>query len=306
MIKITNDTSTLNGSLQELGETMAANLVAMGVTDATASQGLTTLAGRILEISPVTPTLAISLTADKSVLSYYDSESATLSATVTENGSAKEGATVEFFKGSTSLGTASTNSSGVATKAYSSAGVGDVSFTAECGNVTSTSITVEDCIFYDSCTSNAKASAWTIPSGVTSQYSSDGWMISANAYKQIKLTEKLTSACSVEFTVVDYSTPTTNLPPVIVYQYTNGETTPNQQLLLVEATSSFKALGNTISHSMVKGGVYKIEYDTTMKVYENNTLLASASNSVGLPTRFEFHMGTNRYVVYKDLKVKPL
>ena len=165
---------------------------------------------------------------------------------------------------------------------------------------------VEDCIFYDSCTSNTKASAWTIPSGVTSQYSDEGWRISANAYKQIKLTEKLTSACSVEFTVVDYSTPTTTLPPVIVYQYTNGETTPNQQLLLVEDTSSFKALGNTISHTMVKGGVYKIEYGTTMKVYENDTLLASASNSVGLPTRFEWHMGTNRHVVYKDLKVKPL
>ena len=165
---------------------------------------------------------------------------------------------------------------------------------------------VEDCIFYDSCTSNAKASAWTIPSGVTSQYSDEGWRISANAYKQIKLTEKLTSACSVEFTVVDYSTPTTNFPPVIVFQYTNGETTPNQPLLLVEDTSSFKALGNTISHTMVKGGVYKIEYGTTMKVYENDTLLASASNSVGLPTRFEWHMGTNRHVVYKDLKVKPL
>ena len=124
---MTNDTSTLNGALQELGETMAANLVAMGVTDATASDGLTTLAGKILDISPVTPTLAISLTADKSVLSYYDSESATLSATVTENGSAKEGATVEFFKGGTSLGTASTNSSGVATKTYSSTGAGDLS-----------------------------------------------------------------------------------------------------------------------------------------------------------------------------------
>lgn len=45
-----NDTSTLNGSLQELGETMAVNLVTKGVTNASASDGLTTLAGKILNI----------------------------------------------------------------------------------------------------------------------------------------------------------------------------------------------------------------------------------------------------------------
>ena len=166
---------------------------------------------------------------------------------------------------------------------------------------------VEDCILYDPLTSNS--GKWTIPSGVTSVYDNTGWKISANAYKQIKLTEKLTSACSVEFTVVDYGTSTYGTaPPVIVYQYTNGETTPNQQLLMVDSSSSFKVLGNTISHAMIKGGVYKIEYtDSTMKVYENDTLLASASNSVGLPTRFEWHMGANdRYAIYKDLKVKRL
>ena len=46
---MTNDTSTLNGALQELGETMAANLVTQGV-QASASDGLTTLAGKILDI----------------------------------------------------------------------------------------------------------------------------------------------------------------------------------------------------------------------------------------------------------------
>ena len=45
-----NDTSTLNGSLQQLGETMASNLVTKGVSGATASDGLTTLASKILTI----------------------------------------------------------------------------------------------------------------------------------------------------------------------------------------------------------------------------------------------------------------
>ncbi len=45
-----NDITTLNGSLQQLGETMAANLVTKGVTGASASDGLTTLAGKILNV----------------------------------------------------------------------------------------------------------------------------------------------------------------------------------------------------------------------------------------------------------------
>lgn len=45
-----NDTTTLNGALSQLGETMATNLTAKGVT-ASASDGLTTLAGKIATIS---------------------------------------------------------------------------------------------------------------------------------------------------------------------------------------------------------------------------------------------------------------
>ena len=45
-----NDTTTLNGALSELGETMAANITTKGVS-ASASDGLTTLAGKILQIT---------------------------------------------------------------------------------------------------------------------------------------------------------------------------------------------------------------------------------------------------------------
>ena len=45
-----NDINTLNGSLSQLGETLANNLTAKGVS-ASASDGLTTLAGKILQIS---------------------------------------------------------------------------------------------------------------------------------------------------------------------------------------------------------------------------------------------------------------
>ena len=44
-----NDTTTLDGSLQELGETLAANLTSKGVSSS-ASEGLSTLAAKILTI----------------------------------------------------------------------------------------------------------------------------------------------------------------------------------------------------------------------------------------------------------------
>ena len=63
-----NDTTTLNGALQELGKTMASNLVTKGVSGATASDGLTTLAGKILNVPSgggVSLTTSILLTSDK-------------------------------------------------------------------------------------------------------------------------------------------------------------------------------------------------------------------------------------------------
>ena len=103
-----------------------------------------------IELTPPTTPASVSLTSNKSILSYADSESATLSATVLDSDSEPlENVSVEFFKGSTSLGTADTNSSGVATKTYASAGAGDLSFTAKAGGVTSTGVNIEDCYVYD-------------------------------------------------------------------------------------------------------------------------------------------------------------
>jgi len=142
-----NDTTTLNGALRQLGETMAANLTTQGVPS-TYDEGLTTLAGKILDIQGGGGTRTLTLTADKSILSYYDGDEAILSATLLEDGVAVSGATVEFFNGSTSMGTAQTDSNGVATKTYTSTGAGDVSLKAEADNGTlvSETYTLEDCL----------------------------------------------------------------------------------------------------------------------------------------------------------------
>ena len=169
---------------------------------------------------------------------------------------------------------------------------------------------IEDCINYDSMTSNS--GKWTIPSACSTAYDSNGAKFgTATSYSQVKLTEKLTAPCSVEFTLVDYHSDWNDSASVIIYQYTGGDSTPNQELLNggFYTKSSFTACGTTISHSLVKGAKYKIEYgSSTVKAYENNTQLASNSNNVGLPTKFEFHVGSggNRWVKVKDVKIKPL
>lgn len=59
-----NDTNTLNGALSELGETLASNITSKGVS-ASASDGLTTLANKVLQISGDTPTPSTTLFEDK-------------------------------------------------------------------------------------------------------------------------------------------------------------------------------------------------------------------------------------------------
>ena len=91
-----------------------------------------------VKIKPLTrPFNNISLTSDENILSYEDGDTCTLTAQLTDDGSpvSLAGVTVEFFNGSTSLGTADTNSSGIATLTYTSAGVGDMTLTASVGGI---------------------------------------------------------------------------------------------------------------------------------------------------------------------------
>lgn len=96
----------------------------------------------------------------KSILSYSDGDSATLVAQLTNNGSSVSvsGVSVEFFKNNVSMGTAITDSNGIATKTYTSTGAGDVGFYAKCGSLYSDSYIVEDCYVY--ATDNTFKNTW--------------------------------------------------------------------------------------------------------------------------------------------------
>ena len=164
---MTNDTTTLNGSLKELGETMAANLTAQGVSS-TWDEGLMTLASKILDISPSpTPTvdsLTLAKTAGKQILSYADktsgsgnTEYCTVTATALDsNNQGVSGQSVVFKVGTTTVATETTDSNGEASYTYTSQGSGDVVLSAECSSLIQT-YSIQDCWVYDDASSDKKS-----------------------------------------------------------------------------------------------------------------------------------------------------
>lgn len=124
---------------------MATNLQSKGVT-ANASDGLTTLANKILQIGPTPIGYNIELTSDKNILSFYDNEYCVLTATLLDNnGNGVSGEEIVFKANGGVLGTVITNDNGVAQYTYQSTGVGDVTITAE-GMALQGTCSIEDCI----------------------------------------------------------------------------------------------------------------------------------------------------------------
>ena len=95
------------------------------------------------------PTISsISITSDKSAISYSDGEKATLTIiSLDEDDNPLPNQQIVIKNGSTILDTLQTGSDGTVTYEYTSQGVGDVTLTVECGEVSET-ITIEDCMVY--------------------------------------------------------------------------------------------------------------------------------------------------------------
>lgn len=91
-------------------------------------------------VTVISPTLSV--TGTKSVLSYHDHETSTITATYT--GGVLSGRSVVFKNGSTTLDTVTTDSNGQASYTYTSTGAGDVTITVECMNLQEI-YEVEDC-----------------------------------------------------------------------------------------------------------------------------------------------------------------
>lgn len=151
-------TDSLNTALETLGQTMASNLTTMGVT-ASASDGLTTLSGKILNISGGGGN-KIEITANKYILSYAESETSTITATYTEGA----GYTLEIYNAHTNvkLGDMTDAGSGTYTYTYTSTAYGNISLIVKESTEKSNIITIDDCYRYDPANSD-KTSTYGTP-----------------------------------------------------------------------------------------------------------------------------------------------
>lgn len=292
--------TSLMEALEDLGELMADNLVTMGVTYADASDGLTTLVDKILDV-PVTPVAStLTLTSDKPVLSYYDSDTLTLTATLT--GGSVSGKTIEFFKGNTSIGTAQTDSNGIATKSYSATGVGDVVFSATGNNLTSQLITVEDCKFYNS---GDKVSNLEIGSNVscTSNGSYITITTSTSGEKYVKLPVTLANDWQYEVEVAETGS-NQDLTFIIDIGGCWGAIPHNGSNMSITLTGG-SSVNYPFSGSIV-GGKLKITcISNTITVYFNNTLLVSRYREVS-GYKMGFYTNNGRVQKVKNIKLKAL
>lgn len=166
---MTNDLTTLQGALYECKDRLISELANKGVT---ASYSSTTgLLGLIHKISDIQSGELIVLTTNKSILSYSNSETATL--TATHSLGAGQSVSVYNAVSGAKIGDMTDNQDGTYSYTYTSTGNG-ANLNIKCvdnNNIESNIITVKDRTFADESSSN-KLSQYTAPSGCSMSYNS--------------------------------------------------------------------------------------------------------------------------------------
>ena len=264
---------------------------------------VTSSTGSIVVSDVPTPVVtSVSLSADKSILSYADSESATLSATVLDdNDDPMEGVTVTFYNGSTSMGTADTNSSGIATKTYASTGAGDLSFTASVGTISSEIYELEDCFFY-----GLNTNAFTIPSNTT--FSSNGDYITAttstNGEKLVYLNHTLSNNDNWIFeNEVAYKGTSEQLLAIIW----NDNTYYGGAGYGENYVYSYMGSQTKKTHTVAIGDKFTVRRENgTTSVYINDELIESKTVSHKSTFKVGYFINKGRTQYYKNIKLKPL
>ena len=251
---------------------------------------------------PSTPVVSkILLTTDKQVLSHYDNESCTLTATLLDsNGNGVGGEEIVFKANGGLLGTVITGDNGVATVSYNSQGVGDVTITAECMNLTET-YTLEDCNYY------SKTGTTLIQNDSTDTgYPSD-----------IPYHHEGTEKYMVEF---DFTMKTS-----FRFYYANTELTSKGDPLnygygfsrdasgrFVISTRTTTTSNSTYTTGLANGEERRIKMiidGTTVSFYDNGNLIRTQTNewlTTNPPAYFSWATWGTGTVTVKNIKIKPL
>ena len=253
----------------------------------------------------------IVLSSDKDILSYADSDVASISAQLTYGGEpvAVSGETVTFEVRKVSddslvetLTSGTTNSSGIATTTMSSRGTGDVYIKAECTLVSKT-YSITDIYLYDELTS-AKHTWTKIDNNTTYSFTENGLVTqgsSGGCY--LKLDETLPTNCSIEFTIKGFQSTSTG---------TNGGFGIDNSWIEPHTTNlQFAYIGGsstTVSQVLTTNDVVKIiRQGTTYNYYVNDELKYTKNGkATGKYEYFFVRNVANSGVTFKDLKVREL
>ena len=302
---MTNDTSTLNGALTELGELMADNLVTMGVTDATASDGLTTLANAILDIQGGSTPKLVLVKENKSIISYSTSETLKLSAILFGDNVANQ--TVTFYANNTQLGTATTDSNGVAVYNYVASNSGEITFYATNSNLTSNTISVEDIWYWNDGTN---FNGVTIANGITCSVEDGSLRITTNTSGEKYVTYPPTFTNSDNF-IIEMELGKLGTNQNIAF-WLNNATSANGLWCAYESghfTGAGK--GGTISvytTTFVVGDKVKIkQLNGVISLYKNDELFYSKTTSFSASTyHFGNYTNNGRVQYLKNISVRSL
>lgn len=321
-----NDTTTLNGALAELGETMAANLTQQGVTSS-ASEGLTTLAGKILDIQTGGSCYHIEFSED----SYTAvGGSATLEIMLQSNYQPLSGATVTVTGSDSSLYTGITDSTGLATVTVTNISA-ETSFTASYNNVSDTcTVTIPSYLFYDDATSDSSSRYTKADNKCSFTYDSNGYYVlsktTSGGTSGIKINDT-TFPKNVKITVDVYMTTNANTQPKLLfknpsatYGYTPRLTYINNKASIIEGhyTGEGSSITGDVSYTQSLNTWYTFEFihndgALTFNIYKEGTLdktltatgslsIADTGNEVGMCVAAD----PGKTYRFKNLKVEAL
>ena len=296
----------------ELGETMADNLVAKGVT-ASASDGLTTLAGKILDIQTGGSCYHIELNES----AYTTTGSLTVTATLQNQYQPYANQTVTFT-GGTSTVTATTDSNGVATATVTFSASGTL--TASYSNVSDTAtVTVQTGIFFEDDFSSATLNSnWKTHGASPTTTISNGQLTmykSSSGVGGIYYDTLVTGDYKITIDVV-----TSNYNSYLFGMQRNGnnngydfyQTQPNYSFEYINendngSETSAKNYGRmSISHNN-STIVIEVIKDTSVKIYKGTTLQKTYTLTNGTTDGYiGFKQCCSRNLVISSIKVEAL
>lgn len=257
----------------------------------------------------VSVTYEITITADKPILSFADSDIANITATLTDGVAGVGGETLSYEvldKEDNVLDSGSdvTDSLGDISFTYQSAGVGDVQVIVYYGMFLQETFVVEDCNFYDPMTSNIRRNHYSksVSSATANidEYNSNGWKYGyGSAYFLFVCDYVPTFPYGVSFEITDKGSSYDNgiwIANGSLVNFMNG----NNKIQI--RTSSY----STYNVSVIGKWTVKV-YSNKFEVYRDDVYIGERTHSSPTPS-IELECGgqTTRYIQIKDLKIKPL